>query len=551
MRVKVERKLICPSGHYRVVIIMGGGSGLGNGGSDTVDSPDHDFECIRRVNFAFLAPPARSAAPTPNPSTKSNAPPTAKQPISRLSRLAGVANAAAQDSFCQSTTCVITTIYDQSGRGNHLTKAPPGTANSGTDPGGFDNLAAADGAPVTLNGHKAYSVFIPPGTGYRNDATNAIATVTVQRACTGLHHVRDVNFTKVAIKLTMMACNLTKAHARTHSRACILPLPACHCCFDYGNAETKNNDLGNGHMEAIYFGTGGPGGAGSGPWLGTDLENGLFSGGTRNKNNNSASLSSRFVTTVLKGKPGAWALRGGNTTSGGLKMFFGGARPAGGYNPMKLEGAMVLGVGGDNSNRGLGTFYEGVMTSGFPSDTTENAVQANIVAAKYATTAIVSGPVVAVGSHISLHATTACRTIANHFISHTAGTVNTQVVTSSSSAALRQAASWTVVKGLANGQCISLQSRDADPSLAANSFIRFSAGKLLVNANDGSKDFKEDATFCPRIPLNGKGHSYRSWNHPTRYLAVMYAARNGGANSFDAAKSFNDDVSFSIEKAFA
>jgi hypothetical protein len=37
----------------------------------------------------------------------------------------GVANAAAQDSFCASTTCLITITYDQSGRGNHLTQAPP------------------------------------------------------------------------------------------------------------------------------------------------------------------------------------------------------------------------------------------------------------------------------------------------------------------------------------------------------------------------------------------------------------------------------------------
>jgi hypothetical protein len=27
------------------------------------------------------------------------------------------------------------------------------------------------------------------------------------------------------------------------------------CCFDYGNAETNNRDNGNGHMDAVYFGT--------------------------------------------------------------------------------------------------------------------------------------------------------------------------------------------------------------------------------------------------------------------------------------------------------
>lgn len=68
----------------------------------------------------------------------------------------GVANAAAQDTFCSGTTCLISIIYDQSGNGNHLTQAPPGGADSGPNPGGLDNLASAIGAPVTLDGQKAY-----------------------------------------------------------------------------------------------------------------------------------------------------------------------------------------------------------------------------------------------------------------------------------------------------------------------------------------------------------------------------------------------------------
>src|SRR6266540_4651600 len=65
----------------------------------------------------------------------------------------GVANAATQDSFCANTTCLITIIYDQSGRGNHLTQAPPG-GFQGPAPGGFDNLANATALPVTAGGHK-------------------------------------------------------------------------------------------------------------------------------------------------------------------------------------------------------------------------------------------------------------------------------------------------------------------------------------------------------------------------------------------------------------
>ncbi|MET8140988.1 arabinofuranosidase catalytic domain-containing protein, partial [Sphaerisporangium sp. NPDC005288] len=97
------------------------------------------------------------------------------------------------------------------------------------------------------------------------------------------------------------------------------------------------------------------------------------------------SISHRFLTAIVKGEPNHWAIRGGNAQSGSLSTFYNGVRPnVSGYNPMKKEGAIILGIGGDNSIGAAGTFYEGVMTSGYPSDATENAVQANITAAGYA-----------------------------------------------------------------------------------------------------------------------------------------------------------------------
>jgi hypothetical protein len=122
----------------------------------------------------------------------------------------GVANAATQDKFCANTTCLITIIYDQSGRGNHLTQAPPG-GFKGPEANGYDNLAAADGAPVTLNGQKAYGVFVSPGTGYRNNKVSGSATGD---AAEGMYAVLD----------------------GTHYNGA--------CCFDYGNAETNNLDTG-------------------------------------------------------------------------------------------------------------------------------------------------------------------------------------------------------------------------------------------------------------------------------------------------------------------
>lgn len=109
----------------------------------------------------------------------------------------GVANAAAQDSFCAGTTCLITIIYDQSGRGNHLTQAPPGGFN-GPDVNGLDNLASAIGAPVTLNGQKAYGVFVSPGTGYRNNAVSGTAT---GNAPEGMYVISD-----------LLTCRFAKRH---------------------------------------------------------------------------------------------------------------------------------------------------------------------------------------------------------------------------------------------------------------------------------------------------------------------------------------------------
>lgn len=65
---------------------------------------------------------------------------------------------------------------DQSGKGNHLTQAPPGGAAQGPDVNGYDHLTAAGGAPVLLNGQRAFGVFIFPGSGYRNN--NAVDTAT-------------------------------------------------------------------------------------------------------------------------------------------------------------------------------------------------------------------------------------------------------------------------------------------------------------------------------------------------------------------------------------
>jgi len=426
----------------------------------------------------------------------------------------GYANAAAQDDFCAGTSCVITVIYDQSGKGNHLTQAPAGGAA-----GGPDNLANAVEAPVTVGGHKAYGVYVAPGTGYRNNHTNGIA---VGDQPEGMYAVLD----------------------GTHYNG--------GCCFDYGNAETSSNDTGNGHMEAIYFGNikvWGYG-TGNGPWVMADLENGLFSGVNTRFNANDPSVSDRFLTAIVKGAPNQWAIRAGNAQAAGLSTYYSGVRPnASGYNPMHKEGAIILGIGGDNSKGSAGTFYEGVMTSGYPSDATENAVQANIAAAGYSSAATGTGTLTP-GSRVSLRATTACCT--GDYLTHDDADdkVAISAVSSSSSSALKADATWIVRAGLANSSCLTFESVDKP-----GQFLRHYNYALHLGADDGGSLFAQDATFCPTAGNSGTGTSLRSVNYPTKYLRhynfAVYVASNGGSNAWDSSSSWAADTSWLVAQPWS
>jgi len=267
----------------------------------------------------------------------------------------GYANSATQDAFCAGTTCTISLIYDQSPNGNHLSKAPAG---GWLNKGGLE--ANATQAKIQLNGHAVYGVYTTANfdndagaVGYRNNATKGVATGDQAEA---------------------MYMVVSGKHYNQY------------CCFDYGNAETNNMDNGKATMEAVYFGnsTQWGKGSGSGPWVMADLEDGVYAGGSTEAAPTNTPLVGSYVTAMLKGPSGnRFVLKGGDAQSGMLTTKYDGARPAGGYSPQKKEGAIVLGIGGDNSHTGEGTFFEGCITSGNPPDAIDDAVQANIVAAGY------------------------------------------------------------------------------------------------------------------------------------------------------------------------
>lgn len=156
------------------------------------------------------------------------------------------------------------------------------------------------------------------------------------------------------------------------------------CCFDYGNAEIDKLDDGEGPMEAVHFGSApwwGKG-RGDGPWIMADLENGLWAGDEIVAQ--TPSIKHQYVTAMAKGKVGGFTLKGGNAQAGLLTTLCEGGRPTNGcYEHMKLQGAVILGIGGDASCAAVGTVYEGAMTADYTSDVADSALHANIVAARY------------------------------------------------------------------------------------------------------------------------------------------------------------------------
>ena len=124
---------------------------------------------------------------------------------------------------------------------------------------------------------------------------------------------------------------------------------------------------------------------GDGPWVMADLEDGLWAGdASPYDSNQTVSSGWKYVTGMVKGDAAGrnhWAIKTGNAQSGFLTTPFDGRRPSTRYNPMRKEGAIVLGTAGDNSDSGQGNFFEGVMTARYSSNAADDSVQANIVAA--------------------------------------------------------------------------------------------------------------------------------------------------------------------------
>jgi hypothetical protein len=273
-----------------------------------------------------------------------------------------VADGSLQDTLCSSSACTISKLYDQSGLSNDLTVAGPGCYVTTAD-----TEADAKGRSLTLNGHKVYALYMasdssfgsstgPEHDGYRNNSALGLPTGT---AAESEYEVVDGK----------------RANAG--------------CCWDFGNAQRDSCSTGGtGAMNTISFGAKfvWGSGAGNGPWFMMDAEGGVWAGGAgmstvQNPNNPSVTSDYAFglVKTDTFGSTPRYAIRVGDANGAGLTTAYDGTAPA----AWNMQGAIVLGIGGDNSNTSYGTFFEGAITAGRPSDATDLAVLQNVQAAGY------------------------------------------------------------------------------------------------------------------------------------------------------------------------
>ena len=267
----------------------------------------------------------------------------------------GYADSAAQDAFCTGTTCSVSKLYDQSGNGNDMVRGSKGPTGNGTRSGMDDYEAVANKLSVTAGGHKVYALYVQQYGGYRTALNVTAKGVPTGNKDQGIYMLAD----------------------GTHF--------GTQCCWDFGAVSPDPSKYVV--MNTLFFGKGfWDSGAGTtGPWFMGDFEGGVWAGGSHaippnTQNTSNPAMGVPFALGILHTPVGKYALRMADiSTASDLTTAYDGTSPKTWSN----AAGITLGVGGDNSNNSEGTFYEGALTNGAPSNATDLLIMKNIQAVGY------------------------------------------------------------------------------------------------------------------------------------------------------------------------
>jgi len=269
----------------------------------------------------------------------------------------GLVDLNALNTFCGTATCTVTRLYDQTGNANDMSQA---------------------------------AVASQPTVGFWTAASGAKYPIVVSK---GFQWLRNRN----QVKKIPTGSNPQTEYFVVHGDFAGRAAGTNGCCYDYGNMENHIGDDGPGTMTALYFGdaTDWTRGAGAGPWVMLDMENGVFAGGgpiailnagqaSVNASDPSLKFPSPNIITGLAKTDGTktFEIKYGNASTGTLSVAWNGSLPTNtnptSYIPLHQQGGISLGEGGDGSAMGTGAFSEGAIIAAETSDATDAAIQANL-----------------------------------------------------------------------------------------------------------------------------------------------------------------------------
>lgn len=349
----------------------GGGVTLAEGPCDIYAAADVPcvaaYSTVRILNSEYTGPLYQIRKGGPNPNTGSGGETLDIEVLPN-----GFADGASHEAFCGSESCTFSKLYDQSGRGNDLTVAKKGCYNCDTNPPDSactdDYESNAMRRPTVVGGNNVFALYMDTHEGYRTGGVGYPETAAPGNGMPTGNEPQGIY---------SVAEGLGKRSPVIQG-----------CCWNFGNASTNNCYGPSGQMNALFFGKAWWGeGTGDGPWFLGDFEAGVWAGGqgaADAHNPNSPAMTMDYAFGILKTNASNYAIRMGDATSGELTTAYDGGLPSafqGGT--WSMQGSVVLGIGGDNSNHGAGTFLEGAITAGRPSDETDAAVHANVKAAGY------------------------------------------------------------------------------------------------------------------------------------------------------------------------
>ncbi|MER7574973.1 AbfB domain-containing protein [Streptomyces sp. NPDC126514] len=139
----------------------------------------------------------------------------------------------------------------------------------------------------------------------------------------------------------------------------------------------------------------------------------------------------------------------------------------------------------------------------------------------------------------------------NRYLRHADSLARTDIVDANSSALLKQDATYTVRRGIADSSCYSFESVNYP-----GQFLRHAAGRVRNSPDDGSALFRQDATFCARPGIGGTGVTFESINIPGSFLRhhasqVYIASGNGSSDVFDRPQTLTADSSWDLAAPWA